>query len=196
VESNEGAALLKARGGSRGALVALLGAAGVHAVRATVGNWRDARTKPGPEARAVMAKPPLKIPPDAWDRTAGDVVGPANRAAAPPTPPILPPALREAKREAIPPAEETAADLAQGLLTRIQILREQFETTSLGIPARKQLAEMEGAAIERYAKLTGQSATPESQLLRSPAWAKLSAKVLDALEAYPDALRAVREALR
>lgn len=176
--TNDGAKRLRAAGTSLNAVVALLSKSGVKVTRTAVGYWRDASRLPEPMARDAMAKPPLKIPVTAWD---------SSGKPRPPTPPVE-------KGEAMPEPTQTAAALAQDWLTRISRWRNQAELTDSA--SQVQLAKLEMQGIKEFAALTGQEATPETTLLRSPAWTKLSAKILDALERHPEALRAVREALR
>ena len=89
----------------------------------------------------------------------------------------------------------TAASLAKEALAAVQILQLQLESTTLSIDARKKLGDMLGAAIDRYAKYSGQGAA-EKDLLNSPQWQRVSDAIVGALVKFPDAARAVAAVLR
>jgi hypothetical protein len=190
---NAGAVQLSALEFSCSEVVAKLKTAGLTVSRMSVSGWQTGKKKPAPAARAAIAEA-LKIPVSAWDSDAHPKAGTAagrdadlvddHTVAFAPTRPLPTSSL----------ADPTAADLAHDLMTRIQLFREQSEMSDLGIHARKMLAEMEGKAIERYAKLAGQS-TSERDLLRSPFFTKVLDEMVAALEKFPDALRALRAAL-
>ena len=180
---NDGAVRLKALGLSLGKIAEELGKLGLTVTKMAVSRWIRGERVPTLEARAVLEKPPFGIDPKAWDSAAGPAGAKKARAPAPPSPPSAPAG-----------AVANAPELAQDLLTRIQRWREQSEVD--GTPAAQaQLAALEMRAIQQLAGLTGQAAAPEAELVRSPAWKKLKAELLGALERFPDALAAVVQVL-
>lgn len=181
---NAGASKLRDSGVSLAKCVEALGKAGVTVTRKTVSVWRDGSRVPSDEARAVFAKAPFRIPVGSWE-----VAGGRRKASDPPPPPTAP-----APPPSPPAASTSASDLAEDLLTRIQRWRLDAESTSTSPLAKKQLAELEMRAIAEFARFTG-AATPETVLLKSPAWGRLKSRLLSALRAHPDALQAVEDAL-
>ncbi len=148
----------------------------------SVSEWQNGKKKPVQTAREAIAKV-FPISPADWDAEAGAVRELEGRAARNVAVPM-------------PPADESnASELARDLLARIQVLREQFESTDLGMSARKALAEMEGKAIERFAKLSGQAAT-ERDILGSPHFQRVLDEMFAALSKHPQALLDLRAALK
>lgn len=173
------------------AVIEKLKAQGCEPSQASVSQWKSGFRRPTPSARRAMSRA-FGIPTVAWDE---DVVVPD---------PAPAPSIAVEKQEAVGPSvqrallpsneDPTAAELARDLLTRIQLFREQSETTSLGVQGRKTLAEMEGKAIERYSRLSGQSMT-EREVIGSPHFRRVLDEMFAVLEKYPEALRALRAAL-
>lgn len=185
---NAGAAQLDALGLSLADVVDRLAMAGFTAHRPAVSRWRNGKRLPEASARKALQEV-FGIEPRAWDLPPG--------AEAPEEATVSPEATQVATitgNTLATALDPTASELAKDLLGRIQVLREQSESTTLPLSARKQLAEMEGRAIERYAKLSGQAAT-ERDILSSPHFTRVLDELMAALEPYPEALRAVRKAM-
>ncbi len=179
--SNAGATKLASLGLSCAEVVERLKAAGFATSRISVSRWQNGKTKPEAEARTYIERA-FGIESTVWDGGAPPKPAPSAPATIP-APPAVPTST-----------DPTASELARDLLTRIQLYREQFETTNLGVQGRKALAEMEGKAIERYAKLSGQAAT-EREILSSPHFTKILDDIFAVLEKHPDAMLALRAAL-
>lgn len=194
VMANAGAEALKGKKWSLGAVVTRLEQLGVTVSKMSVSRWQRGIDSPSADARAAMARKPFDILPTLWDQSPGRpverVLGPSD---GPPAP--VPPAPDSAPAGPVVSTMRSAADLAEEQLAEIQLYRRQFQDAKLDMKARSLLADMEAKAIERYAKLTGQTAAPETVLVKSPAWTKLRDKVLEVLVRHPDAARAVLEAL-
>jgi transcriptional regulator with XRE-family HTH domain len=192
---NAGAEALRAKKWSLSEVVTRLGKLGVAVTKMTVSRWQRGIDSPSAEARAAMARKPFEIDPTLWDKSSG---APVEKTLGPSDPP---PTLAPSAPDSSPASGVTvttmrsAADLAEEQLAEIQVYRQQFKDSKLDMKARSLLADMEAKAIERYAKLTGQTAAPETVLVKSPAWTKLRDKILEVLMRHPDAARAVLKAL-
>jgi hypothetical protein len=216
---NRGALALSKTGLSLQAVRTLLAERGVTVSRQAIHRWRRGDASPSTEARAALGQAPLAIDPCAWDLLANDAAPRLAQAApvrvgrstgqtrsrprageAVAAPPSAVTRTRQAP-DSSPAGGVTvttmrsAADLAEEQLAEIQVYRQQFRDSKLDIRAAALLADMEGKAIERYARLTGEVPSPETVLARSPAWQRLRDKVFGALERFPDATRAVLEVL-
>lgn len=188
---NEGAVKLRASGKSAAEIAAFLARRGVNVTRQTASNWRAGKTLPPDEARAAFAGAPFRIPTVAWERPAKapDGVMTGGSPSKPPGRPGGPTAGHGG-----PGDRRSAAELAAGLLARIEGFRARAEAE--GTPAAAaRLCALEGRAIERLAKLTGEGASPEGELVRSPQWARLRAEILGAVGKHPAAARDLLAAL-
>jgi hypothetical protein len=186
---NEGAARLAGKKMNGPALVRAMAAFGVTISTMTAGNWQRGKKLPADVARGILARPPFDIPADAWDRDAGPGLATAAVPAPPPSEPTGP---------RPPPSSldmPTASALAKEALAAVQVLQLQLDSSTLSIEGRKKLGDMLGAAIDRYAKYSGQGA-PEKDLVNSPQWARLSDMLVGALLKHPEAARAVQAVLR
>jgi hypothetical protein len=195
--SNEGAERLKAHAKSLAEIVGYLAGRGVTVTRMTVSNWRSSKFAPPDEARDIFAEPPFNIPKADWDRAVGasaagtEGLGEKPGANLRPVLAVAPggdagvaPGANEE-----PPAEQSAAELAGDLLGRIRRLREAAEAE--GTPAAKaRILELEGKAVDRFARLTGQDVT-ELEIGRSPQWQRLKAEIFECLKGHPDAAKAL-----
>lgn len=175
---NAGAAKLAAVELSISEIIERLKAEGVSVTGPAVSRWQHGKRVPRGEDRRALSRA-FGIPTGAWDEEPEAPGAPAAAASSP---------------RPIASADPTAADLARDLLTRIQLYREQAETTQLGVQARKMLAEMEGSAIERYARLSGNRSS-ERDMVASPQFKRLLEEMFRALAPYPDAMRALRAAM-
>ena len=100
------------------------------------------------------------------------------------------------------PRAEAPLDASVGALaTRlIAILRAELERLEKerGTPLeRVRLGEKIASTLAQLAKMTGESAEiSESKILKTPAWKQLRDRMLEALAPFPDAARAIGEALQ
>jgi transcriptional regulator with XRE-family HTH domain len=179
VRVNAGAALLKAGKLKGVARMRALEKLGLRVSQPAVSGWETGKKLPSQGAREKLAVAPFGIPVEAW--------GQDER-------PALPAAPASSPSSGGTTELPTASALAKGALEAIQTLQEQMATQALSVESRKRLSDMLGAAIDRYARLTGQDA-PEKDLLRSPQWAALSERIASTLVRYPEAARAVEAVL-
>jgi transcriptional regulator with XRE-family HTH domain len=187
---NEGARQLDGKNLKGSAAVAALAGAGLKVTRMTVSRWSRGKSVPDDAARDVLASA-LGIPVPAWDLEPAVPTAKVSRPSkhkpprGKPRPPPSPLSLDM----------PTAAALAKEALAAVQMLQIQLESSTLSIEGRKKLGDMLGAAIDRYAKYSGQGA-PEKDLVNSPQWARLSDMLVGALVKHPEAARAVQAVLR
>ena len=101
-----------------------------------------------------------------------------------------------------PPPADAPLDASVGALaTRlIAILSAELECLEKerGTPLeRLRLGEKFASTLAQLAKMTGESAEiSEAKILKTPAWKQFKGKLLEVLTPYPDAARAIGEALR
>ncbi len=86
---------------------------------------------------------------------------------------------------------------AEALIAQIRRYRHDAEHDPTSSPTeRAKLLDMASRALERAYRQTGEAANiPASRILASPAWGRIRESVVGALEAHPEALRAVVAAL-
>ncbi len=142
------------------------------------------------------------IPPDAWDLPieyepaavqAGLLAG---LSAGEPRPTPLPPALPPVPA----PAEVTATDVrreAQALLGQVQGFRAKVQDDPvLTLSEKAKVLGQCAQTLSLLYRMTGAAADiPVSKILKLPAWATLERTIVTALEAHPEAMRALGEAL-
>jgi hypothetical protein len=89
-------------------------------------------------------------------------------------------------------------DEAAELVARVRELRDSVAADTTSTPLEK--AKVIGAAtatLAQLGKLTGElGSISEAKIIASPGFRRIQAAIVDALEAYPEALRAVAQALR
>lgn len=146
---------------------------------------------PGELDAAVPVAPPPMIP--AWPPAA------AQHLAPPPLPPRGPeppsPALYEPSDVDLE-APGAARALVVAQLKRLQDDTARLRQTRSSDAEIRKAEEAELKAAERLAKLAGElNPTEEQRLVKSVKWYAIREAVLKALEPFPDALRAVRDAL-
>lgn len=92
-------------------------------------------------------------------------------------------------------ADDTAVEGGR-LLQHIRSLQDELTTQggAYDLSQRISMADKLAASIDRLGRLTGIRLT-ERQILASPLWLELQERIMKALESYPDAMRAVAEAL-
>ena len=148
--------------------------------------WTTGQRTPAVPDRAILALPPLCIPTESWDQP------PSTEEPSPPAP-ASPKA--SPKRTTEPEPQQivglvNATDLARDSLQRIAAWRAAAEQEAS--PAqRREYARLEQQAIKLYAQVSGQATATESELVRSPHWARLRGDILNALKVYPDAAKLV-----
>jgi transcriptional regulator with XRE-family HTH domain len=113
--------------------------------------------------------------------------------------PVVAPQERRAAREADPDVKASPEGV-QRLADRLQAQAEALEEEIRNSPGEpdEQLRSLEKLAsiVSSLGKHTGNTITNERQIMASPAWARLELSIRDALTPWPDAMRAVGEALR
>lgn len=143
--------------------------------------WCQGESTPGAKERArVHAEG--GPPPEAWDELLPEGA-PAPR---PPRDPSEP--LEPASAEAI---RELAAQLHRMAKKQLEALQDS------GTEDPKLLAKMSSLAdiVVQLGKLTGAAGIDERRIVASPAWARLWDRMCNALEPWPDAMRAAADAL-
>jgi hypothetical protein len=97
---------------------------------------------------------------------------------------------------------QDVADEAGRFIATARALREELEKQSgdefgPSLAERAKILSQCATMIDKAGRQTGASADiSEAKILKSPAWAKLMARVVEALRPYPEAARAVGEALK
>jgi hypothetical protein len=186
---NQGAQKLRDLGWSLTRLRGELEKLGLQTTTVSISGWRSGRNVPTAPTRERLAVAPFEIAADSWD-TAIDT-GPGK--------PKISPARKAPKAKLPPPAKGqlvNAEALARDYLEKISQWREAAEAEGVTAAVKANYASLERQAITLYAKISGQSEATESQLARSPQWARLRADLLAALEAHPKAARAVLQVLQ
>jgi transcriptional regulator with XRE-family HTH domain len=152
-------------------------AAEIRVEQSTVSRWCAGDKRPGPNARARIAKA-FGIPGDAWDR--------------PPRPPV-------------PPKDEKAADVdvsvrqrARDLARDLDRLREAAwndpDATTL---ERAKILNSAAVGLKLLGTMTGELLeVNEARVLKLPGFRRIDEAITRALTPWPDAMRAVGEALK
>ena len=173
--ASEGQRLLRELPGSLGVIAEALGAS-----RQAVSTWRRGDRLPGRKARKRICDV-YGIPVDAWARRPGTAPsGPTELDALAPLPPIEPGTLStlDAVRRLVADIDHRLAD--PGLSEAAWLKLTEAKMKSLAIQAR----------LERDEEFLEDRIVHEH-----PAWHRLRAAMLAALEPYPDAARAMAEAI-
>lgn len=171
--------------------------------RAAVGHWKTGRKRPGPKNRETL-RALFGIPVEAWDRPA---TGPWD------PPPSQPPAGDPTQNMPIagpgrglgttivppPPSDTfpTPRALAATLIQQASSLLHQAQTDKTMTPRElAKVMDLAGSAITRAGRLTGDSQTiSEDRLVHMPAFRRVSEALVEATKEWPDAQRAIGEAL-
>lgn len=169
-------ALLEAMGGTRSEQAERFGVSKVTLLR-----WMSGDT---PAAAMRLRIRTLGGPlPEAWDEIL-------------PTAPSEPPPRGE-----LPALVPATAEATRDLATRLHRLAEQeirsLEEGGGEEPPAKRLGRIASAAdiVVQLGKLTGAAGIDERRIVASPAWARLWDRMCNALEPWPDAMRACADAL-
>jgi hypothetical protein len=151
-----------------------------------VGQWISGHRKPSAKWRPVLLEK-YKIPIPAWDETPTEGGLLANLGKAPP------PAAAPAPTEA--PAN--VRGMAESMIRQIRDLQVKAETDPLMTPDdRAKTLARAATVLTAVARLTGEAGDiPEAKLLRTPAFARVRDAMIVALTPWPEAMRAVGEAL-
>lgn len=120
-----------------------------------------------------------------WDEPIAPGATPAPKATAPRKP-------RDPEARATPEGVRSLADAAFG---QAQALQDELEADGADLEARIRMAERLGSLIASLGKLTGAAVLNERQILMSPAFKRIVSVMLEALQPWPDAMRAVAAAL-
>jgi transcriptional regulator with XRE-family HTH domain len=175
---SEGQRQLRALTHSAGELAERIGVS-----RQTVNYWRTGQKTPGPEMRAAIERA-TAIPAQSWERTPVDRPSPRPAKAPLPSAP-LPPVTLSGRPSTLDEVTQLLGDLdadAEGDILPSELARiRDTKTKALALKARieAQDALFEAAAITKHAS-----------------WKRLRATMLDALRPFPDAARAVADALQ
>lgn len=163
----------------------------------TVRHWMQGSSEPRPKAREAIraafgvtsAQSPPETAPNGHRSSvspSGIVPKPAQKSE---SGPIAPTAAVE-KGEAID------VDAANPIETAVHVLEKLLAALQKARGARlASIANSITRATKLLAELTGHIEVTESQILRSAAWARLRTAVWGALEDFPEAMRAVNDAL-
>ncbi len=152
------------------------------------GLWSSGHRKPPDTWRAKLKKH-YGIASEAWDEAPPTAGGLLARLGAPPSePPQAPPA---------PGLPTTVRGAAESMIKQIRELQEKAATDPLLTPDERGKTLARAATIlTSVARLTGEAGDiPEAKILRTPAWGRIRDAMLVALTPWPDALRAVGEAV-
>lgn len=181
----EGQRLLLARRESLRELSELCGTS-----TATISRVRAGLVLPGVQARAQLEA--LGIPRDAWDRPPPDAI-PASRR--PPMAPLEAPAEGPSRHEARQDAGPGRRSVLEELDTVIDSLRSDLRG-SLAAQAKGRLIDSMTRALGQRARIEREAATFEADVVRrAPFFRRATRAILEALRPFPDAARAVAEAL-
>lgn len=156
-----------------GSLVAIAKAIGVKSPQ-TVLHWRNGRSIPSPELRAQM-QVVLGIPIQAWTKRPGGAEGEATSS----------------------PGEEVAPGTSlQECLELLAAIRKDRHQPNLLPGERSKLIDAEARILKLRSDLEMRAELSEDRYVREhPAWLRLRNVIADALDPYPDAARAVADAL-
>jgi hypothetical protein len=132
-----------------------------------VGSWLAGKTSPGPKAREAIR--------------ALAVARETTRAAEPP-----------AKADGDPPTDtDDPRENARATLKRLRFFLDRAESSREAAP----LANAITASSRLLAQLTGEIDISEVMLLRSLGWARIKAAMIESVRPYPDALKALADAI-
>lgn len=177
--TTEGQRLLLEVPGSLAELGARLGCA-----RQMVSCWRRGTKLPGDTNRRLLEQH-FGIPPGAWERA------PGSRAPSNPKPTRKRPAAPAAVPRAEVDGPSTMAEV-QAEIEELRALRDEELTTS----EKVRVADAMTKQLALKARLERDRELFEDRVIRRSAWwASLEERILAALKPYPDAARAVAEAL-
>jgi hypothetical protein len=184
VTRSEGIKKLAATGLEHEEIAVRLRAHGLKVTRSAVAHWCRGARKPTDEQRVALKKE-WGIPLRSWEIYGAIEEKPNGES--------KPPRRREAPPEFF---AMTTAQTAERLRRNAQQLL--FDGEDPDVPAAERRRLLEGAAtlLEKVGKLTGESqAITASKVYRSPVWQRIQAAIEKALEPFPQAMRAVGEAL-
>lgn len=148
----------------------------------TVLRWMDGSRRPGKPARAKLLAE-FKIPLDAWDKPAGGAKKPPKTKAPAPERPAAPTETATVRSRAL-----KLGRMVDGLLA---------EVADDSTPAeRAKVLDQAARTLAVLGKLTGESGDVTiPTILASPHWRRLEDTIIAALEPWPDAARAVADAI-
>jgi hypothetical protein len=176
---NEGAKRLRETGATSAEVAKVIGCG-----LTTAMHWRNARKTPNKQSRSALQLK-YKIPVGSWD------LAPMTGAAKP----VIKPSKNDPSLGTGPTA---GRDAAAAYLRRIQEYRRSLEANNASDASLLKAHALERQAISAFAKANGElGAAPDTgKVLLSPQWVDIRTAIVRAVAKYPDAARAVVEALR
>ena len=172
------------------------------ATRTSASRWRNSERIPDAEVR-VKLRGAYSIPVEAWDRPvvakAGGPKVPSlpvqDAPGATARPPSVPPSAPEPQIDYSQPGAARQAAMAQ--LQRLQAMMAQAEANPRTSTAeRMKLNSMLQRAIREFGHFNGElSPADESKLCETPKWAQIKKVIVSSLLPFPEALKAVAQAL-
>lgn len=149
--------------------------------RSSVSHWRSGRKAPALVARAALERA-FGIPRITWDRKTGWTPPPPGTSGGGGAPKAA-----DALEGAV-----TTLDEVNGRLAALRALEDGEELT----PAELlKLADTEGKLLSIKLRIERDEELREDRIVRSPMWIRFRTVILDALEPFPDARRALEERL-
>lgn len=149
--------------------------------RQTINSLASGRKKPGPERRKKIAKV-LGIPAAAWDEDAAlEQVLPEQ-----------PDAPSSGTSAPTGDVEDLAAFVERSARETLQRVLHDPESTPV---ERARVLASVAATISNIARMTGQN-EPGPKMFKHPIWKRIEEAIEVALEAHPEALKALRDELR
>jgi transcriptional regulator with XRE-family HTH domain len=148
---------------------------------AAVCRWRSGQAKPTAELRTRIHSAGGPSP-KAWDQVAG-TPPPTKKKGAP----------KRAPQKATP---QTVIEEADRWLAELQDFRDELPSLISDAKGRASLLANAAKTLAVLGKLTGVGLSiSERQILDSPNWRLIEARIIEALKPWPDALRALGKAL-
>lgn len=162
----------------------------------TVNNWLMGHRKPGRAMRLKLLDQ-FAIPEDDWDKPI-DYQPPGLMATLASTP--IPPRHASAPPvavELVPTGADVRGEL-YNLLEQVKTFRHSVQSDPvLTLSEKAKVLGSCGATLGLLYRMTGGAADiPESKILKLPSWQRVERAIVEALEPWPEALRAVGEALK
>jgi hypothetical protein len=177
---NQGALLLRATNKSLSQIVAETGAS-----KTIASYWRSAERKPLSDKRDLLFEL-YAIPRDSWDQEIDGTEAPSDEESS----------ERPSLSAVNVGPRATAVDQLQAHVDRIEARLKQAEADKVGLRDWAAIASARTRALEVLARVNGDlSPSDEDKIARSASWKRIQSAIAEALRPYPDAARALAEAL-